>query len=247
VIARLDDRPERMCVDENGATEGALGDSALDERAADLARRRLAAGSDSAVERLPIGDADVPMFFERLAPPECVVIYGASQVAMSLVIFAHELGMRTIVIDGRARMATRTRFPLADEIHVGMPSELAERSPANSRTHVVLLAHDYKYELPVLRIVLRSEAGYVGMLGSRRRGNTIRDMLREEGFSERELARLHSPIGLTIGARSTAEIALAIAGEIVAMREQRRASAAFAPNAAIEGAAQPEHSGAAVG
>jgi xanthine dehydrogenase accessory factor len=137
-------------------------------------------------------------------------------------------------------MATRSRFPFADEIHVGMPSDFAERLPATSRTYVVLLAHDYKYELPVLRVVLRGEAGYVGMLGSKRRGDTIRAMLAEEGFSDLELQRLHSPIGLTIGAKSAAEIALAIAAEIVAVREGRRPAATARDGAVPRELAQRE-------
>lgn len=118
-------------------------------------------------------------------------------------------------------MATRERFPSVEEIHVGMPSEIVESLGATRRTYVVLLAHDYKYELPVLRAVLRGDAGYIGMLGSRRRGTTIRAMLAEEGLTASELSRLHSPIGLGIGAKSAAEIALAIAAEIVAVREKR--------------------------
>jgi xanthine dehydrogenase accessory factor len=140
---------------------------------------------------------------------------------MSLAVFARELGMRTVIVDGRERMATKTRFPTADEIHVGMPSEITEQLHLTRRSYVALLAHDYKYDLPVLREVLRSDVGYVGMLGSRRRGETIRSMLREEGFTASDLARLHSPIGLSIGAKSAAEIALAIAAEIVAVREGR--------------------------
>ena len=221
VVARLDDRLERLFVDESGETAGTLGDPALDRDAIGIARQRLASARESAVEHVVADGADVELFFERIAPPECVVIYGASQVAMSLVPFARELGMRTVVVDGRDRMATRARFPLADEIHVGMPSEYAERILATSRTYVVLLAHDYKYELPVLRVVLRGDAGYIGMLGSKRRGATIRTMLADDGFTEDELRRLHSPIGLTIGAKSAAEIALAIAAEIIAVRERR--------------------------
>jgi xanthine dehydrogenase accessory factor len=145
---------------------------------------------------------------------------------MSLVTFARELGMRTVVVDGREQMATRARFPLADEIIVGMPSEFAQQTPATRRTYIVLLAHDYKYELPVLREVLRGEAGYIGMLGSRRRGESIKAMLRDEGFTSAELSCLRTPIGLSIGAKSAAEIALAIASEIVAVREGPRASRA---------------------
>lgn len=221
VVARLDERAERLFVDEAGGTFGTLGDAVLDRGAMEVAHSRLSAATDSGVERVRGEHGEVPLFFERVAPPEVIVIYGASQVAMSLAVFAHELGMRTVIVDGRERMATRARFPHADEIHVGMPSEIAERLPETKRTYVVLLAHDYKYELPVLRHVLRGRAGYIGMLASRRRGETIRAMLAEEGFTETELSRLRTPVGLSIGARSAAEIALAVAGEIVAAREGR--------------------------
>ena len=234
VVARLDDRSERLFIDETGATSGTLGNALLDASAVGIARQRLASARESGIERIQSDGAAITLFFERIAAPECVVIYGASQVAMSLVPFARELGMLTIVVDGRERMATRERFPLADEIHVGMPSELAERIPATPRTYIVLLAHDYKYELPVLRVVLGSEAGYIGMLGSRRRGETIRGMLAEEGFDTAALQRLHSPIGLAIGAKSAAEIALAIAAEIVAVREARRVPETQSPDEAKE-------------
>lgn len=221
VVAHLDERRERLAIDERGARTGTLGDAPLDARAVEIATRRLAAGELSGVERLTHDEKPVALFFERLAPPETVVIVGASQVAMSLAVFVRELGMRVVIVDGRERMATRDRFPSVEEIRVGMPSEIVEAVGVTRRTYVVLLAHDYKYELPVLRAVLRGDAGYVGMLGSRRRGATIRAMLAEEGLTASALSRLHSPIGVPIGAKSAAEIALAIAAEIVAVREGR--------------------------
>jgi xanthine dehydrogenase accessory factor len=97
-----------------------------------------------------------------------------------------------------------------------MPSEIAASLPATPTTAIVLVAHDYKYELPVLRHALRSNAGYVGMLGNRKRGAAVKQLLAEEGFSDAELARVHTPSGLNIGAASAAEIALSILAEIVA-------------------------------
>lgn len=233
VVARLDGRPERVAIDENGTTTGTLGDETVDALAGELAPKWFGAQA-SGVEQVTHAGAVLTLFFERLAPPETVVIYGASHVAMSLAVFVKELGMRTVVVDGREEMATRSRFPTADEIHVGMPSEFAEQSPATKRTYVVLLAHDYKYELPVLREVLRGNAGYIGMLGSRRRGESIKTMLRDEGFTAAELSRIRTPIGLAIGAKSAAEIALAIASEIVAVREGRDVVAArTVPNDAV--------------
>ena len=224
VVAHLDERRDRLVIDESGARTGTLGDQSLDARAVEIATRRLATGQLSGVERLTHDEREVMLFFERLAPPETVVIVGASQVAMSLAVFLRELGMRVVIVDGRERMATRERFPSVEEIRVGMPSEIVEALGVTRRTYVVLLAHDYKYELPVLRAVLRGDAGYVGMLGSRRRGATIRAMLADDGLTASELGRLHSPIGLGIGAKSAAEIALAIAAEIVAVREGRDTS-----------------------
>src|SRR5262245_18377466 len=224
-IARLDGGAGRLVVGDSGAIAGTLGDRGLDALVARTALERLRAATPSGVERVSSDEFEIPLYLERHAPEETVVIYGAVQVAMSLTVFARELGMRTVVVDGRERFATRQRFPAADEIHVGMPSEIAEGLPATPSTYVVLVAHDYKYELPVLRHALRSNVGYVGMLGSRKRGATIKEMLAEEGFTGEELARLRTPIGLDIGARSTAEIALAVIGEIVAVREGRSAPA----------------------
>lgn len=161
---------------------------------------------------------DGHVFLDRIAPPATLMIVGAGQVAISLTRFARELEMRTIIIDGRDRYATRERFPDADEIRVGMPSEIVASIPANKHLAAVLVAHDYKYELPVLRQLLRAPVGYIGMLGSKKRGVAMRDILRDEGFTDEELARVHTPIGLDLGGKQSAEVALAIIAEIVALR-----------------------------
>ena len=166
---------------------------------------------------------DGRVFLDRIAPPATLMIVGAGQVAISLTRFARELEMRTIIIDGRDRYATRERFPDADEIRVGMPSEIVASIPANKHLAAVLVAHDYKYELPVLRLLLRAPVGYIGMLGSKKRGVAVRDILREEGFTDDELARVHTPIGLDLGGKQSAEVALAIIAEIVAVRYGKRA------------------------
>jgi xanthine/CO dehydrogenase XdhC/CoxF family maturation factor len=164
---------------------------------------------------------DVPadaVFVERIAPPDTLVLVGASDVAAALAGFAHTLGLRVIAVDGRERYATRERFPRADEILVGMPSELV-RPYLTAGTFVVLAAHEYKYELPVLREALRSPARFVGMLAGRKRAQAVKTLLREGGLTDEEVARLHSPIGLDIGGREPEEIALSIAAQLVAARE----------------------------
>jgi len=105
-----------------------------------------------------------------------------------------------------------------DELKVGIPSELIRDYPLVPSTALVLVAHDYKYDLPVLKHALGTDAGYIGMLGSSRRGATILRHLAEDGMSAESLARVHVPIGLDLGARSAPEIALAILAEIQAVR-----------------------------
>ena len=141
---------------------------------------------------------------------------------MSLTRMARELDMRTVVVDGRERYATPERFPDADEIRIGMPSDIVGEIAPNQRVAVALVAHDYQYDLPVLRQLLRAPVGYLGMLGSKKRGVAVRELLREEGFTDEELARIHTPIGLDIGGKSPPEVALSILAEVIAVRSGKR-------------------------
>jgi xanthine dehydrogenase accessory factor len=186
---------------------------------------RLEAGEIAEVSTT-LGDGRT--FVDRIAPPTTVVIVGAGEIAMSLTRLARELVLRTVVIDGRERYATRDRFPDADELHVGMPSELVATYRPTPQLAVVLVAHDYKYELPVLRALLRTRVGYLGMLGSKKRGAAVRQLLADEGFSDEELSRVHTPIGLDLGGRAPAEVALAILAEIIAVRSGKLRSAPLA-------------------
>jgi xanthine dehydrogenase accessory factor len=157
-------------------------------------------------------------FVERIAPADTLILVGASDVAAALARFARELGLRVIVVDGRERYATRERFASADEVLVGMPSELV-RPHLVAGAFLVLASHDYKYELPILREALRSPVRYVGMLSGRKRADGVRALLRDDGMSDAEIARLQAPIGLDIGGREPGEIALSIAAQLVAVRE----------------------------
>jgi xanthine dehydrogenase accessory factor len=124
------------------------------------------------------------------------------------------------VIDGRPRFATRERFPQVDDLRIGIPSELVAKVPLIATTALVLVAHDYKYDVPVLRHALATPVGYIGLLGSSRRGAAILNLLREDGIGEEALQRVRVPIGLDLGAQSAPEIALSIMAEILLV--QRR-------------------------
>jgi xanthine dehydrogenase accessory factor len=169
----------------------------------------LEAGESAELET-PLGDGRT--FIDHLSPPTTLLIIGAGQI-----------DMRTMVIDGRERYATRERFPDADDVCVGMPSEIVASVSPTKNVAAVLVAHDYKYELPVLRQLIRAPIGYLGMLGSRKRGAAVRELLREEGFTDDELARIRTPIGLDLGGKAPAEVALSILAELVAVRSGKRA------------------------
>lgn len=206
----------KLVVLDDGAVSGDVGDPAL---AAELVRQGgevLRRGSSRTLETL-----GVPVFFEVHAPPYELVVFGAGHIAQQLVRLGRALGMRTVVIDSRDRYANREAFPDADEIRVGIPSEVAEQLRFGPLSAVVLVAHDYKFDLPVLRRVLQSDAAYIGMLGSRKRGETILRLLAEDGASADALERVRTPIGLDVGAETAAELAVSILAEVLAERAGR--------------------------
>ena len=170
------------------------------------------------VSESPFASSDASTFVERIAPAETLVIVGGTDVGVALARLAHAIGMRVIVVDGRDRFVTRDRFPHADELHAGIPSEIV--APLlGAGASLVLVTHEYKYELPILRDALRRDLRYVGMLAGRKRAEGIRSMLREGGITDDELARLHAPIGLDIGGREPEEIAVSIIAQVIAVRE----------------------------
>src|SRR5260370_11488037 len=129
-----------------------------------------------------------------------------------------QMGLWVNVMDARAKFATKERFPEADELIVAWPDEAMARIGVDNSTYVVILTHDPKFDLPALRSVLKKDAGYIGAIGSRRTNQNRFDALRQEGFTEEQLSRVHGPIGLDLGGRGAEETALGILAEITAMR-----------------------------
>jgi xanthine dehydrogenase accessory factor len=213
VITRLDPPAHgaKLLLLDDGAAAGSLGDAFLDRRFAAEAGGALQEGRSRTLFL-----EGVRAFVEVFAPPATLLVVGAGHVAMPLVSMARGLGFRTIVIDGRPRFATPERFPDVDALRVGIPSELVREVPLIPTTALVLVAHDYKYDLPVLKHALGTPVGYIGLLGSTRRGAALFDLLREDGISEEALRRVRVPIGLDLGAQSAPEIALAILAEVLA-------------------------------
>ena len=133
----------------------------------------------------------------------------------------HLLGYHVTVIDARGMLATRERFPLADEVLTEWPDEAMARIGLDAGTAVVVLTHDPKFDHPALVVALRSEARYIGAIGSRGTIRQRQEALLEMGFTAKQFSRIHAPIGLDIGGQTPAEIALSIMAEVVAARHGR--------------------------
>jgi xanthine dehydrogenase accessory factor len=145
-------------------------------------------------------------------------VFGAIDFSAALVKGAKMLGYEVTVCDARPVFATNKRFPDADHVVVDWPHRWLEQQDVDERTVIVVLTHDPKFDVPALHIALDTRAGYIGAMGSRRTHEDRIARLREAGVSDEQLARIHSPIGLDIGARTPEETAISMCAEIIQHR-----------------------------
>jgi len=160
------------------------------------------------------------VFFNVLAAPPRLIILGALDYAASLATVGRFLGYRVTVCDARPAFATAERFPSAHDVVVAWPHKYLAATSIDARTAICVLTHDPKFDVPALEVALRSEAVYVGAMGSRRTCEDRERRLREAGITDHELERLRAPIGLDLGASTPAETAVSIAAELIAARQR---------------------------
>ncbi|MEV5934235.1 XdhC/CoxI family protein [Streptomyces sp. NPDC052079] len=211
-----------LTVRPDGSYEGGFGaHPELDRTVAAEAGAFLEAGRTGTLEIGEQGSrcgAPLTLLVESSIPPPRMIVFGAIDFASALVRVGKFLGHHVTVCDARPVFATRARFPEADEIVVEWPRSYLERTSVDARTVLCVLTHDAKFDVPLLELALRLPVAYVGAMGSRRTHLDREARLREAGVTDLELARLRSPIGLDLGARTPEETALSIAAEIVANR-----------------------------
>lgn len=190
---------------------GSLGDAERDAALRDVLSRTEPRGA----VRVP--SADVELYVERVSPPAELVVVGAGHIAQPLSRLGALLGFRVTVVDDRPDFARRERFPDADRVVVADFADPFAGIAVGPRTYVVLVTRGHRYDYECVRALARAgvEPAYVGMIGSRRRVRAAFEQLAAEGFDEQRLARIHAPIGLDIGAETPAEIAVAIAAEMI--------------------------------
>jgi xanthine dehydrogenase accessory factor len=217
----------RAVYDEAARLVGDLGDPGVGRDAAAAAGRHLISGLPGIEEA-----AGVSLFIDPIVPAPRLVIVGAVHVAIPLARMARTAGYRTIVIDPRRAFLTRERIPDAGELIAQWPDDALPGLALGPRDAAVCLAHDPKFEDPALTVLLRGQAGYVGAIGSRSTHAKRVARLRQAGIDEEAISRIHSPIGLDLGALTPDEIALAILAEVVAVRRGHRGGSLSVPPAA---------------
>jgi xanthine dehydrogenase accessory factor len=203
----------------DSATHGGFG---LDDEAMAEVRRLIGEDRSGIVE---VGDSR--LFVHVFNPPLRIIIVGAVHIAQALAPMASLAGYEVIVVDPRRAFATDDRFP-GVTMNGEWPDEALKELAIDSRTAIVTLTHDPKLDDPALHVALRSPAFYVGSLGSRRTHGKRVDRLKEAGYTKAEIARIHAPVGLDIGAVSPAEIALSIMAQITEVLRQERPAATAA-------------------
>ncbi|MBY6414135.1 XdhC family protein [Rhodococcus sp. BP-252] len=205
----VDGEPSRHLVVD---TENHQGDLPLPSRKIEDIKARLRGGeSDVVVARL---GTDQDILVEIHAPLPRMYVFGAIDFASAVSTLAVFAGYHVTVVDARPVFATPARFPAAHEVVVMWPDRFLATAPVDSRTAIVVLTHDEKFDIPLLNLALRSDAGYVGAMGSRSTHERRVGLLRDHGITPQQCARLHSPIGLDLGSRTPAETALAVLAEV---------------------------------
>jgi xanthine dehydrogenase accessory factor len=200
---------------------GTLGTARLDAAVDDDVRGMLAQGLTGIRRYGEHGERrgdDLSVFVNSFAPPPRMLVFGAIDFATAAARVGKFLGYHVTVCDARKVFATASRFPDADEVVVDWPHRFLAGTDVDARTVICVLTHDPKFDVPLLEVALRTPAGYIGAMGSRRTHHDRLARLREAGLTEDELSRLRSPIGLDLGARTPEETAVSIAAELIQLR-----------------------------
>ncbi len=205
----------------HSGASGTLGSARLDAAVDDDVRGMLAQGLTGIRRYGEHGERrgdDLSVFVNSFAPPPRMLVFGAIDFAAAVARVGKFLGYHVTVCDARKVFATASRFPDADEVVVDWPHRFLAGTDVDARTVICVLTHDPKFDVPLLEVALRTPAGYIGAMGSRRTHDDRLARLRDAGLTEDQLSRLRSPIGLDLGARTPEETAVSVAAELIRLR-----------------------------
>jgi xanthine dehydrogenase accessory factor len=218
----------KMLVYADGQIAGTIGGGAVEAAVIDAASEALALGEprllhyelrDPEQGDLAICGGEAEVFIDVIAPRPTLLVVGAGHVAIPVAEMGHLCGFRVVVLDDRSDMVSEARFPHASERISGEIVTQLNEMNLTSQWHVVIVTRGHAHDLEALRAVVGSKAAYVGMIGSQRKVRTTYERLMADGVPEALLERVHSPIGLDIGAQTPAEIAVSILAEIIWLRK----------------------------
>jgi xanthine dehydrogenase accessory factor len=207
----------RLVARADGTAVGTLGSAGLD-RAVLAQVREVIEEDDIRVEEVQTEEAQVQVFVQALQPRPTVYLFGGGHVGLALARLVPTVGMRLVVIDDRPEFCSRERFPMAAERHVRPFASAFDGLPIDELSYVVVMTRGHRWDREVVAQALRTRAGYIGMIGSRRKIALIWESLGEEGFTEADLARVRAPIGLDIGGDAPGEIAISVMAELIQVR-----------------------------
>jgi xanthine dehydrogenase accessory factor len=210
----------KLLIDRDGSLTGTLGDPALDESVEGEARTAMDERRSRVVGlpgRAAAGE-EVQVFLEVLEPQPQLLIIGAGHIAVPLAQYGKMLGYDIVVLDDREKYANVERFPGADRVIAADFGATLQDFAITPATYVVIITRAHTYDEEALRIILHEPWAYLGMIGSRRRVQTVLRTLAGEGYDQDRLGDIRAPIGLDIGAETPEEIALAIIAEVASVR-----------------------------
>jgi xanthine dehydrogenase accessory factor len=221
----------KMAVYADGHIAGTVGGGKMEALVIQAAVDAIAQGASQLVSfdlvDLEAGDPGIcggaiEVFIDVTVPKPTLLLVGAGHVAMPVAQLGHMCDFRVVIVDDRADMASQERFPHAAERLAGDIVDTLRAFPITPDTYIVIVTRGHALDEEALRQVIDSPAGYVGMIGSRRKVRVIFDRLRADGIDETLIGRVHSPIGLDIGSETPAEIAVSILAELIAVRSGKR-------------------------
>ena len=222
----------KMVVGKDGLITGTIGGGITEARVIEEAKQAMKEGKGrfltyhltkeaAALDEGAICGGDMKVFIDVLQPKEEVLIFGAGHIAVYVSKLAKMVGFKVTVVDSRKEFANQDRFPEADEIIAEDTEKALRHLNIAPSTYIIVVTRGHLKDEEVLASVVRSNAAYIGMIGSREKNATVFQHLEEQGISENELTKVHAPIGIDIKAQTPEEIAVSITAEIIQIRREK--------------------------
>jgi len=222
----------KMLVGKDGLITGTIGGGITEAKVIEEARKSLQEGKgkilnyslnreNAALEEGAICGGEIKVFIDVLSPKEEVIIFGAGHISVYVAKLAKMVGFRVTIVDEREEFANQSRFPEADRIITEEVRKALKFLEITSSTYIIIVTRGHLKDEEVLASVIRAKANYIGMIGSKKKNETIFQHLIEKGISSAELERVYAPIGLDIGAQTPEEIAVSIMAEIIQIRRKK--------------------------